>query len=85
MTSTLAFNLFELDYTNAEGVMPLNTHGRFVYVYVMSDALQVIELEVFPPFSFGEYKYNFLSSDMHMTRAPSQYKDRLIYVWRFPC
>ena len=20
-----------------------------------------------------------------MTRAPSQYKDRLIYVWRFPC
>ena len=19
------------------------------------------------------------------TRAPSQYKDRLIYVWRFPC
>ena len=20
-----------------------------------------------------------------LTRAPSQYKDRLIYVWRFPC
>ena len=20
-----------------------------------------------------------------MARAPSQYKDRLIYVWRFPC
>ena len=25
-------------------------------------------------------------SDLHTwTRAPSQYKDRLIYVWRFPC
>ena len=21
----------------------------------------------------------------HISRAPSQYKDRLIYVWRFPC
>ena len=26
-----------------------------------------------------------LVSEAVDTRAPSQYKDRLIYVWRFPC
>ena len=25
------------------------------------------------------------NASMDKTRAPSQYKDRLIYVWRFPC
>ena len=56
MASTLTFSKSAWAYTNDEGVMPPNTHGRFVYVYVKmnSVALYVMELEVFAPFNFGE-------------------------------
>ena len=31
------------------------------------------------------FKHNKSPFCSHKSRAPSQYKDRLIYVWRFPC
>ena len=32
-----------------------------------------------------ECNYNKTKNKITVCRAPSQYKDRLIYVWRFPC
>ena len=34
---------------------------------------------------FHGYLTDALNQSCENTRAPSQYKDRLIYVWRFPC
>ena len=33
----------------------------------------------------AEYYMHIAVRYTHDSRAPSQYKDRLIYVWRFPC
>ena len=35
--------------------------------------------------SLNKGKYVCLDECMYGTWAPSQYKDRLIYIWRFPC
>ena len=56
MTNTVTFGeMLPWKYTNIEQVMPPNTTGRLVYVYLKShDNIYVREMEVFAPFSFGQ-------------------------------
>ena len=67
MTRTETFNAsVKWKYFNIELVMSPNTSGRFVYMYVMSrSSIFIKELEVFAPFSFGEYENKFLPCVTH--------------------
>ena len=53
--------------------------------YEMREAMYVQENRKYPQnISFMRHQFFFIAR-MIVARAPSQYKDRLIYVWRFPC
>ena len=62
-----------------------------VYIYHLPDMINVWILFLHLSTSRGCFRPRTLFiSDLHtqfriISRAPSQYKDRLIYVWRFPC
>ena len=60
--------------------------------YIYRQTTDLIELKFGGPIHYGPplawltfgHSHCSMASDLS-SRAPSQYKDRLIYVWRFPC
>ena len=76
---------------NFSGDVHFNQISSFMWIKMTSSHLKTIyksiknEQSVRHLWIIYENNWCFMSCYSQDTWAPSQYKDRLIYVWRFPC
>ena len=59
--------------------------GLMFYVNIGDETREFGDMDLAVLFTGRGFFYNWTTGNLWGIRAPSQYKDRLIYVWRFPC
>ena len=73
-------------WINYEQLHNLNKakHNKTVCIFLGIYCMCLCRSQVWPIITTEGSNWS-LQIPLHATRAPSQYKDRLIYVWWFPC